>query len=260
MKKINLAITGSYGFIGSSFIKKYKKIYNIYKIKSDINVISDIKDECKKINKIDFFLHFAGVGREKSKNFKKVYNTNFLAVRNIIKEIKFDHFIFSSSSHVYKFSKNLLHEESKLKPETYYGMSKLKAEKYIIKNLKNFTILRIFNIYGKNQRKGFIFKDIEENIKLGKKLKLQNEIRDFVHINEVIRSINFVIKKKINGIFNISIGKPVSFKELSKKIAKKLKKKHNLNFVSSNRKIVGSNQKLKKTGFKFRKKYENINY
>jgi len=180
MKKINLAITGSNGFLGSSFIKKYKKKYNIYKIKTDINDILNLKKECNKIKKINFFLHFAGVGRGKSNNLKKIYGTNFLAVKNIVKEVKFDHFVFSSSSHVYKFSKHLLHEESKLKPETHYGKSKLNAEEYIINNLKNYTILRIFNIYGKNQRKGFIFKDIEENIKLEKKYRLQNEIRDLL--------------------------------------------------------------------------------
>lgn len=260
MKKINLAITGSNGFLGSSFIKKYKKKYNIYIIKGNINNISNIKKECNKIKHINFFLHFAGIGRGISSNSKKIFSTNFLAVKNIIKKVKFDHFIFSSTSHVYKSSKNLLNEKSQLKPKNIYGKSKLNAEKYIINNLKNYTILRIFNIYGKNQRKGFIFKDIEENVKLEKKLTLRNDIRDFIHVDEVVRSIHFVIKKKINGIFNISNSKPVSFKKLSKIIEKKLKKKNNINFISSKSKIIGSNKKIKKLGFKFKKKYENINY
>jgi len=41
---------------------------------------------------------------------------------------------FSSTSHVYKFSQKKINEKSRLKPSSLYGLTKLKAEKYIQKN------------------------------------------------------------------------------------------------------------------------------
>ena len=41
---------------------------------------------------------------------------------------------FSSTSHVYKSSKNKIKESDKKQPISYYGYTKLLAEEYITKN------------------------------------------------------------------------------------------------------------------------------
>ena len=61
--------------------------------------------------------------------------------------------IFLSSYSVYANSKNKkIQEKTKLKPSSYYGLTKLKSEKLIISNAKklqfNYRILRIASVYG----------------------------------------------------------------------------------------------------------------
>ena len=65
--------------------------------------------------------------------------------------------VLFSSSHVYKQSKNSLNELSATKPYSFYGKTKLKAEKYIIKNFEknnlDYCIGRIFSTANKKSKK-----------------------------------------------------------------------------------------------------------
>ena len=68
-----------------------------------------------------------------------------------------DWLFFASTSHVYKQSKKPLNENSFTKPISYYGKTKLKSEKYIIKKFEknnlDYCIGRIFSTANKNQKK-----------------------------------------------------------------------------------------------------------
>ena len=168
----------------------------------------------------------------------KIHQINYLSVKKIISQIDFDHFIFASTSHVYKPQDRIIKETDQTKPQNFYAMTKLKAENEIIKNLKNYSILRIFNIYGSKQRDGYIYKDLELKIIKNINLDIKNNYRDFVHVNDVARSINHIIKKKLKGIFNISSGKQKSFKQIVNHLLKKnnFKYSNTVNFTKSNNK------------------------
>ena len=60
-------------------------------------------------------------------------------------------FFFASTSHVYPTQKKKISEKNKTKPSSKYGKTKLLAENYIKKKLKNkkfgFCIGRIFSIF-----------------------------------------------------------------------------------------------------------------
>ena len=73
---------------------------------------------------------------------------------------------FSSSSHVYNFSKKKLIEKSNCNPITYYGKLKLQAEKYLLKNNKNLPICiaRIFSFTHHKQNKQYFIPSIYERI------------------------------------------------------------------------------------------------
>ena len=252
MSKKSIALTGFTGHVGSYFFNKYKKKYNFINIKEDIRDIKKIKKKLKN-KKINFFIHLAAINRSSDLKKKKIHQINYLSVKKIISQIDFDHFIFASTSHVYKPQDRIIKETDQTKPQNFYAMTKLKAENEIIKNLKNYSILRIFNIYGSKQRDGYIYKDLELKIIKNINLDIKNNYRDFVHVNDVARSINHIIKKKLKGIFNISSGKQKSFKQIVNHLLKKnnFKYSNTINFIKSNNKIVGSNSKIKKTGFKF---------
>ena len=132
-------------------------------------------------------------------NKKLCKKTNYISVKSaidIFNSLKNKpKLIFISSSHVYGASLHKLSEKSKLKPRSLYAKLKLKSENYIRKNYSNYTILRIFNVYGNNQPKGYFIPDMIHKIKKNFEIKLNKSIRDYIHVNEVSRIINFIIKK-----------------------------------------------------------------
>ena len=73
-----------------------------------------------------------------------------------------------------------------------------KVEDFIFKNRKNFSykigIARIFNITGPKQRDGYFVPDMYKLIRK-KYFNNINCYRDFVHIEDVMDSINLMIKK-----------------------------------------------------------------
>jgi len=213
----------------------------------------------EKEKNINYIFHFAAhTSVKKSKqNKKKTYNINVLGVENIIKSInqskKKIFLFFSSSSHVYKFSKKKISERSILSPISYYGKTKLMAEKKIRSNKnKNFDyfIGRIFSIYHKSQKKPFLYPSIKEKIKKkSKKIYIENGncIRDFSNAEYIIRIILQVYKKRLKGIFNIGSGKGISIKNF---VYKNINKKKQ---IYSNSKInysVANINKIKRAKIK----------
>ena len=134
-----IGLTGSTGSLGKTILK-FNKINKINCYKNDILNRSAVFDWIKK-NKIDIVIHLAAIVPIKvvNKNKKEAEKVNYIGTKNIVDACianKVKWFFFSSTSHVYKQSKNSLNELSATKPYSFYGKTKLKAEKYIIKNFE----------------------------------------------------------------------------------------------------------------------------
>ena len=91
---------------------------------------------------------------------------------------------------MYQSSKKKILESDKKKPISYYGKTKLLAENFIIKKLKNtkikYCIGRIFSTSNKNQKKNYLVPDLIKKIKKTKKkitLNNLNHYRDFITMN-----------------------------------------------------------------------------
>lgn len=248
----SVIITGANGYIGKNLIKKYKKKINFIVYKDDINNKKKIYDFILK-NNFDIFIHLAGLLRSSKKSEAEIYKTNSDSLRFISESVnkKRKRIIFVSSSHVYKSKKNKIKENDKLKPINVYGKSKLKAENLIIKNIKKYCILRLFNLYGDNMPRGTFYSDIIFKIKNKKKITIDNSVRDFVHVDDVCRLLYFVSIKEINGIFNVCNGIPVSLIDMIKFFEKKYNQKTKLLIKKKKLSLVGNNAKIKKKGFKF---------
>ena len=254
-----VCIDGFNSYLGQNFYNKYKKNYKIIKFKSDINNIKELENFINK-KKISVFIRFAGLSRSNcEKNQKKCYRTNYEANKKFVnylknKKIKF---IFLSTSHVYKSTNKKINENFEKKPSNIYGKYKLKSENYIKKYLKNFLILRVFNIYGPNQPKGYFFSDIQEKIKNKQEILINNSYRDFIHVNEVSRFINFSLKKDLRGILNLGSGKSFNLQKIIMMLSNKLKIPCKITKYNKTDKIVSSNKLIKNIGYKI--KNENIN-
>jgi nucleoside-diphosphate-sugar epimerase len=254
-----VCVDGFNSYLGQNFYNKYKKKYKILKFKSDINNIKEIKNFINK-HKISVFIRFAGLSRSNCEKYqKKCYRTNYEANKKFVNYIKTKKikFIFLSTSHVYKSSNKKIDENFEKKPSNIYGKYKLKSENYIRKHLKDFLILRVFNIYGPNQPKGYFFSDMQEKIKKKQKIYINNSYRDFIHVNEVSRFINFSLKKDLKGILNLGSGKSFNLQKIIMMISNKLKIPSKITKYNKTDKIVSSNKLIKNIGYKI--KNENIN-
>ena len=256
-----ICIDGFNSYLAKNFYNKYKKKYKIIKFKSDINNISELKKFILK-KKINIYIRFAGLSRSKCKIYPtKCLSTNFIANQKLVKFIKLKKikFIFMSSSHIYSHSNKKINEKFNTSPNNNYGRFKLKSENCIKKYLDDYLIMRIFNIYGKDQPAGYFFSDMIEKIRNKEKITINNSYRDFIHVNEVSRFINFAIHKKLNGIYNVGSGKSYKLSNIIKMMSDKMKIKPNLLINKETDKLVSDNTIIKNKGF-IVKNEKNLSY
>ena len=266
--ELKFGITGHTGVLGREFIKKNKNL-NFIKFKGDITKKNDVKKWFQK-NPIDIIVHLAAVVptnivKKKINYANKVnYTGTKLLVDEAVKYKKIKWFFYSSTSHVYKYSKNKISENSTIKPISKYGLTKLKGEKYIQKKLNRkipFCIGRIFSFTSVHQKKPFVIPSIVDKAKLKKKLTLfnnTNHLRDFLCVSDVCEAIKILIDKKSTGIYNIGSGNKTLISDIIKLIFSKYKKNYLINNNSKQTCLVSNNSKIKKLNWKPTKNIKSI--
>ena len=234
LKKIG--ITGGTGLLGKLLVKglkREKKSYSLFT--GDIFKKKQIIEWLTKNNNIEYIFHFAAYASAENskKNKKKAFRTNVVGTENLLSVLKLKKkkiiLFFSSSSHVYKYSKKPIKESFTLEPISYYGKTKLLAEKNIRKKkniLLKYCIARIFSIFHDNQKKPFLYPSIKHKLKKIKSKKIRikgaNNVRDFTNAEKVIKVIYKLFAKKSVGIYNIGSGKGMTIKKfINKNINKK---------------------------------------
>ncbi len=260
MKKKIIAITGATGVLGTFFIKKYRNYkYDIFK--GDITNYVEVRNWIDNTS-ANYILHFAAKVPTQyvKKNYENSLKVNYFGTQNVVKSVlsskKFFWLFFSSTSHVYKSSNKPLKETNILKPMSLYGKTKLKAEKYLLKTMKekrtNICIGRIFSLTDKRQTSSYLIPSLLKKIKNYKKtIKISNlnHDRDFIHIDDLCKAINLLKNKRSEGIFNIGSGKVTNLFDILKFINKKNKKiLHEKNKKKTS--LIANISKIKKIGFK----------
>ncbi len=269
---MNIGITGFSGVLGKELYKQLSQIKKFNIIKFENNILNKKKvKQWIQANNFEIIIHLAAVVPIQKFNKSNIIssNVNFDGTKNIIDSVKYSNkkifIFFSSTSHVYKKSYTKINETSQLKPINEYGISKLNAEKYIIKNSNknnyDFCIGRIFSFTSINQSKDFFIPAMFDKIgKITKPLKVnfQNEYRDFIYLKDIVSVIIRILIFKKKGIYNICSGNKISTYDIIKKICKKLKKQDI--FLNKKKKpigLFGSNLKIKKF---YKKSFKNIDY
>tara|TARA_B100001063_G_C16693354_1_gene518316 strand:+ start:249 stop:1226 length:978 start_codon:yes stop_codon:yes gene_type:complete len=296
----NILITGGAGYIGSHvteiLLKKNKKVFLIDNLSTGHRKLINKKAKFFKIdihnkkkiqtilelNKIDSIIHLAAnlIIGEGQKKPKKYFKNNVLGTKKLLdacKNTAVKNFIFSSTAAIYEEGQYKVSENSKIKPKSVYGRTKIKAEKLIInfakKNKLNYGILRYFNIAGSsptgkigliNKKSDHLFKNFsKEIIKKNPKLKIYGTnyktkdgscIRDFIHVSD-IAEIHYLVLEKINKlniskILNCGYNKGTSVLEVAKEFKRQSLRK--VDIINTGRrkddlvKIIATNNRLKK--------------
>ena len=266
-KKI-IFITGGKGVLGSYFYNKYKKKYKIISFPYRLEQINKLLEWFKK-KKFHYFIHFAAIIPKQKKDYDRINLVNKILPIKIIKLIQknlkknFKYFLFISTSHVYGFHNKKISEYDKRKPFNKYGKTKKGVEDFILKNKNKFDfkigIARIFNFTSDMQNQGHFIPDVYSKIKSRENLINLNKFRDFIHIDDVARSLELMISKRKDKPLNICSGKKINLISLTKKL-NSMSLNKNLTFINTknkiNQDIYGNNNLLKKLGMK---KFKNLN-
>lgn len=220
----------------------------------------DLSSDCAKLNTVfknhtpDAIIHLAALKsvQESMSQPKKYWENNINSTNNILnsmEEINCNKIIFSSSAAVYGNQKfQPVKENSRLKPVSIYGKTKVECEKLISdavkKNNINAVSLRYFNPVGMHSSK--LFKEVignekgsimQEIIKSALDKETILEIygdtyptndgtceRDFIHIEDLIdahiKSIDFIEHNVGHHVFNVGTGNAISIHKLIKAFIK----------------------------------------
>jgi len=237
---MRLFITGGAGFIGTHLCNKLISnhdvtIYDNFSNSNQQNFLSrasdkikivsgDILDYSKLVSAMknhEVVIHLAAKIDviDSINNPDDTFQTNVTGTQNVLDSCNshnIQKFIVTSSSAIYQNSNTMVSESSNAEPSSPYGQSKLDMEKIIISSNLNYSILRLFNVYGDGSTGGVI-SNFTKNISENKPLTIFGDgkaVRDFVHIDDVIDGIVLCMNFK-SGIYNIASGVGTSIADLA---------------------------------------------
>ena len=240
------------------------------------NVLDYINNSKTKINLIlNNFYPSAYINKITPKKYLNFYNQSIIFNAEMFSKLdvtKINKIIYSSSSSVY----NSIRKDYQFKDtnnRSLYSSTKIACENLIYnfasKNNISFLILRIFNMYSDKDDEFSVISKLSDKIKKKKKIQIYNQgqnIRDYIHVKDVVKLINFFLKKKnlLNNVYDIGVGKGIKLIEILNYIGKdKLKigfRKENIAEADTS---IATNEYL--NDFKFRtlenffSKYRSIN-
>ncbi len=280
MNKKTIIVTGGSGYLGLQVVSHLSKKYNVIIIdkKNPSHSLAGVRfvkhDLLNPSGLLEIFkkgelcIHLAaevgGVAFANQYPAKILTNNSLIDINTISlsQKAKLKKFIYISSSLVYeKCQKFPLKEEyvdDIPMPSLSYGFEKLLGENlckaYQQEYGLNFSVCRIFNVYGKNiegnqDPNGHVIPDLIKKVSnsngmveiIGK----QGIARNFSHVDDVAKGIVATLecKNAVNDIFNIADKKEYTLEQIVEILWKIFQKKEPLNFkyIPSFKKDVSRN-------------------
>tara|TARA_Y100000389_G_C17470712_1_gene530443 strand:+ start:3331 stop:5562 length:2232 start_codon:yes stop_codon:yes gene_type:complete len=165
---------------------------------------------------------YSSLKLKKINNYEVFFNKSILELSKFLDKFpkyKIRKIIYTSSSAIYNSINDLDFKDNRNRK--IYSSTKFVAENLIknfcTKNDIKFCIARVFNIYGENEKFSVISKILECYKKKSVKLPLinnGNSVRDFIHINQVIKYYKEIIKNNKNEIIDVGSGYGTKIKDI----------------------------------------------
>jgi nucleoside-diphosphate-sugar epimerase len=230
----NLIIIGKNSYIGGYFTK--------YAVDNSNNVISLSSKDCnfleseqvenffRKINNNQRYtiVCFAGISRLLANSFDS-YNENIKIVNNLIKygqRTNLQSIIYFSSVDVYGSKPCLpIDEQSKIDPDSWYGLAKYSSEWMLISSGEvqcPVTILRIPGIYGKAPNDRSVIRKIASSIKNEQRVYIKGSgqnLRDYVLLGDLCNLLELLIPLQYHGIINVATGQSHAIIDIANLVA-----------------------------------------
>ena len=177
------------------------------------------------IVKIDCILHLAGLPSGEGYTLEDYLQQNVYPTQTLVgiaKYFNIPKFIYSSTASVYgeNESRKPSIETDSLNGKSYYAVSKIESEKYVLQsNIPNFIIFRISSVYGRNL-KSYINKIVKYYDKSIFPFPLKkNLFKSFIYIEDLLSFITSGLLYEGSGIFNLSHPQQVSSEMLFKTLS-----------------------------------------
>lgn len=208
MKRV--LITGAAGFIGSHLCLQLEK-------RGDVEVFP-YTDDCTDVEQViaDFkairpniIVHLANiVGPKRWADHSQDCLRNNLQADLAVKAaaeacLSKPRVFYASSSEVYLDSDEPLTEESPVGlrngPRSGYALAKLAGERLFDVNL------RLFNVVGDGQSRGFALPDMLHDLKTKNMVRASRDIRTLTHVDDVVSTIiAMIVEDAPNGVYNVA--------------------------------------------------------
>lgn len=276
-----ILVTGGNGYLGKQLVSALKKEQadvfimdnqletNGNSFNTDITDRDAVAKVIKTIQPEIIFHLAASLHRERNfDRFDHINNVNHHGTFNLLlalKDIPYQNFIFTSTSEIYGSNTPPFTEQQIPHSASPYSLTKLYAEN-LISNFsdtyhKHFTILRLFNFFGKDMPANFFIPQMVEALKNDSHFKMTEggQKRDFLYVDDIVQALilSACHENGHNEIYNVCSGNSVSLKELALEIHNELDSGCDIQFGALPYRenevwnMVGENKKIKdKLGFK----------
>lgn len=230
--KEKVLIIGGDSQIGKELDTYIKKKINTFKTTRNIKTINertyyfDLEKQSYEFLRNQFTTAIICAGATKvsliERKPKKFWKLNVFNIIKLIKELSKNKIfiIFLSSVDVFDGKKQFYKYSDKTCPDTFYGQYKCEVEKYLNKNLKKkYCIFRLTRVISKNTS---LIKEWNKKLYKNKNIwAYKDKFIAPIKIHQVVKSIEILIKKKQNGIFQLGGLKEISNFEFAKLFYKK---------------------------------------
>jgi len=224
---LTICITGGEGFIGKALKKQLEKNHKVFTvdIKGEPNIKFDLSEDKENfpthlihlLEHCDVLYHFASsIGVEYIEKDKNSFKNSIKMDENILEFINPKaKIIFASTSEVYGSAYHEFDEKDNLKilsPSKgirgSYATQKILGEFMFMNSGNPYTIVRFFNIIGKDQNPdiGMVYPRFLKAAKENKPLEVfgtGNEMRSYCSIKDAVNVLELLLSEMDNEILNI---------------------------------------------------------
>ena len=249
----HVLVTGGAGFIGYNLARRLSEIGAMVVVYDNLSgmgsaeraenlkalnircVIADIFDRNELLlaaKGVDIIFHLAALSSvpESYANPQKDCQINVLGTVNVLNTARVVDapVIFTSSSTVYGIpQKTPTPEDHPLHPISFYGLSKLVAEKYCQAYHETYglptVLLRLFNVYGPEAVTGVSYdflKKIKANNRRLEVIGSGEQSKDFIYVDDTVDALIRVaqIDRAIGEVYNVGSGSTINVVKLTEEI------------------------------------------
>ena len=203
---MKILLTGYKGYVGRHLHAELKSSYDVAGFDQGKNWAKWLQEFMIQISPPypEVIIHCGG-NPDSTYTDPDIYQWNYEATRRI------SNFADNCNAHLIFFSSSCA-----IRPDSHYGWSKRAAEDFIRSQMnRHYTVLRIFNIYGKEEHRNPINLSVPEKLVNHTLKELYFPLtRDYIHVDDVVRAVLYVIEDSIFGTYEVGTGIPTQVMEL----------------------------------------------